>query len=298
MKFDILKIGLDPILHFESIGRLQSLKLAAGELGLSQPAVTHSLNKLESNLGVQLCLRSRTQFALTEAGKNLYHLSKDIKYGLKKYQNFLENNESFDGFFSIGMLDNLQNRQFEKVLRKTISAFPNMKLNIQIYSASDIQRLVAVGELDIGIGIFNEKKAHLTYSIVGTETICHYISEHHPLWNKKEINDDDVKKDFITWVDILTRDKLTLESEIFIQNKKNIKNINSYTNNLHTAAMLLKMGASIVPLPSEFLKSQKVDFKYRKLDGLFKSYILKQELVSRNDVANSSAPTQFFLNQF
>jgi DNA-binding transcriptional LysR family regulator len=47
---NILKIGLDPLLHFEVIARLQSLKKASDELGLSQPAVTQSLNKLEQNL--------------------------------------------------------------------------------------------------------------------------------------------------------------------------------------------------------------------------------------------------------
>lgn len=298
MKIDILKIGLDPILHFESVSRLRGLKLAAGELGLSQPAVTHSLSKLERNLGIQLCIRTRTQFLLTEAGERLFAISQDIKRNLKTYQNFLENKEDYDGLFSIGVLDFIKNEKFEQAIEKTMSVFPKMKLNIQVFAATEIQNLVSVGELDIGIGLFNHKLSHLSYRAVGEETICHYISDKHPLWNKKEIKEEDLRNHSITWVDIISRNKLALMAEIFVENKRGIKNVTSYTNSLLSAMWILKSGASIVPLPAEFLESTKRDFKYRKLGTIRKPYILKQELVTRQDFTNASVATRFFLEQF
>jgi DNA-binding transcriptional LysR family regulator len=299
MKFqlDILKVGLDPILHFESIGRLRSLKSAAHELGLSQPAVTQSLSKLESSLGVKLCVRSRTQFVLTEAGQRLFSLSQEIKKGLVSYQGFLEQKESYDGLLSIGILSQIQNEEFEKAIVKTVKAFPKMKLSIQSYAASEIQSLVSVGELDVGIGIFNQKLGHLSYKSIGEETICHYISEKHPLWSKQGLVEDDLKNHPITWVDILSRNKLALAAEIFVENKKGVRNVMMYTDNLLAAIWILRSGTSIVPMPAEYLESEKRDFKYRHLGTIRKPFTLKQEVVSRRDFANASVATKFFLQQ-
>lgn len=298
MKIDILKVGIDPILHFESVARLQSLKLAAGELGLSQPAVTHSLSKLESNLGVQLCVRTRTQFALTESGKRLFILARQIRQGLRDYQDFLNDNESFDGLFSVGILSLIQNDKFETAIERTVRAFPKMKLSIQAYTATEMQNLVSVGELDVGIGIFNSKLSHLSYQAVGKETIAHYISDRHPLWKKREVTEEEFRNHAVTWGDIIKRDKLTLTAEIFGENRRGIKNVRSYTDSLLAAVWILRSGTSIVPLPSEFLASEKRDFKYRSLDSIRKPYVLNQEVVSRRDFANASIATKFFLKQF
>jgi hypothetical protein len=60
---------------------------------------------------------------------------------------------------------------------------------------------------------------------------------------------------------------------------------------------ILRSGASIVPLPAEYLESEKRKFKYRKLGRVRKPYVLKQELVSRREFASASIATRFFLNQ-
>lgn len=50
----------------------KSLTKAAGDLGISQPAVSQSLKQLESHLGVKLTQRCPHGIALTEEGKKLF----------------------------------------------------------------------------------------------------------------------------------------------------------------------------------------------------------------------------------
>ncbi|MCC9620553.1 LysR substrate-binding domain-containing protein [Thalassospira sp. MA62] len=57
---------------FEAVGRLGSLTQAASELGLSQPAVTYQIKRIEDQLGVSLLQRSRGGSRLTAAGKTLF----------------------------------------------------------------------------------------------------------------------------------------------------------------------------------------------------------------------------------
>lgn len=298
MKHNILSLGIDPILHFEAVARAKSLKKASQELNLSAPAVTQSINKLEANLGVKLCIRSRGGFELTEAGKKLHSIAEEIKNKLLSYEHYLNEETEFDGIFSIGMIDNFQNHKLEIALEKTMKAFPKMKLSLQVHSATELQNLIVTGEIDIGFGIFNRKLDALTYRIIGAETICHYISEFHPFWGKRESKQSDYQTNTKTWVDIIHRERNILAHEIFDERNKQKSKISSYTNNLNAAVILLGSGTTIVPLPSEYLESRKLGFKFRALRVAFPPYTLKQELVMRRDFLQGSIVGKFFQRFF
>lgn len=296
MRQDILKLGLDPIIHFEAIARLGSLKLAASELGISQPAVTQSLKKLEASLEVNLCTRGRSSFALTESGKRLFNLAKEFKLGLKDFENFLENKDGFDGLFSIGVLDNIQNRKFEATLENLVKRYPKVKLNIQSYTANEIQNLVSLGELDVGVGVFNQKRETLTYTPIGTEKICHYISDRHLLWKKRSISKKDVTGAHVTWSDMISRDRRAIEIEIFSRNKTNTtQDYASYANNLNATVFILRTGISIVSLPEGHIESKKLDFKYKQLNSIIKPFLLQQEVVFRDEFSHNSLATKSFI---
>lgn len=57
---------------FEAVGRLGSLTRAAQELGLSQPAVTYQIRRIEEQLGATLFHRSHGGSRLSEPGEVLY----------------------------------------------------------------------------------------------------------------------------------------------------------------------------------------------------------------------------------
>ncbi len=56
---------------FEAAARLGSFTRAAGELGMTQPAVTRQIRALERSLGCELFVRSANRSELTEAGRRL-----------------------------------------------------------------------------------------------------------------------------------------------------------------------------------------------------------------------------------
>ncbi len=73
---------------FESAARHGSFSLAAEELALTPSAVSHRINKLEAEIGIQLFVRSHRKISLTEEGGRIYQT-------LKKTLNAL-NQEIFD----------------------------------------------------------------------------------------------------------------------------------------------------------------------------------------------------------
>lgn len=54
---------------FKNVARLNSISLAAKELHMTQPAITHIINKLEKRYALTLFDRSRQGTMLTENGK-------------------------------------------------------------------------------------------------------------------------------------------------------------------------------------------------------------------------------------
>lgn len=85
-------------------------------------------------------MRSRAHFALTDAGKRLFTLAQGIKASLLDYQAFLEATASFDGTLSVGILGALRNAPFERALASVAREYPQLKINLQVYPADDIQR--------------------------------------------------------------------------------------------------------------------------------------------------------------
>ena len=57
---------------FEVAARHESFALAAEELSLSPSAVSHRINLLEEELGIQLFVRSHRKVELTQEGKRVY----------------------------------------------------------------------------------------------------------------------------------------------------------------------------------------------------------------------------------
>ncbi len=65
------KLDLGWLRVFEAVGRLGSLTGAAAELGMSQPAVSYQIRRIEEQLGVPLLRRMHRGSALSEAGERL-----------------------------------------------------------------------------------------------------------------------------------------------------------------------------------------------------------------------------------
>src|SRR5881227_4488141 len=65
------RANLDDLLAFVAVGRERSFTKAAAKLGVSQPALSHTIRELEARLGVRLLTRTTRSVSPTEAGERL-----------------------------------------------------------------------------------------------------------------------------------------------------------------------------------------------------------------------------------
>src|SRR5207253_8415560 len=64
---------LDDLQAFVAVARERSFTKAAGKLGVSQSALSHTIRELEERLGVRLLTRTTRSVSPTEAGEHLLH---------------------------------------------------------------------------------------------------------------------------------------------------------------------------------------------------------------------------------
>lgn len=272
-------LNLNALIHFHYIAKNRSLSLAAQELNLSAPAVTHSLNNLEDTLKQKLCVRSRSGFQLTTAGSRLYEATQKIVGELDSFSNSQGNDQEFSGILSVGVLDNFQNADVEEVLRQVSQQFPQMKLSIQSYDSDTISKLILSHELDIGFGSFSNRSPRLRYVKVGEVGLRYYISKNHPLWKKKKVSKEDLHGQKTTWLDNRNRSKSDLELNIFVENQKYKMQFYGFSNNLSAAVQILLSGHAIVPLPESYGDALAKTQPVKKLEIESKSKVLDEFLV-------------------
>ena len=85
-----MNINLEYYKIFYYVGKFKNITLAAGELSLSQPAVSQAVKNLEKSLGSTLFIRTSKGVRLTDEGEVLYSFVKrgyeSILLGEKKLQ--------------------------------------------------------------------------------------------------------------------------------------------------------------------------------------------------------------------
>lgn len=289
-------LNLNSLLHFNAIAKNKSLSLAAKELHLSAPAVTHSLNNLEQSLKTRLCLRNRSGFELTDAGIKLFQATEKIIAEIEGFSAEQTQENRFSGILSIGILDHFENQEIEEALKQASQKFPTMKLNIQSYDSDTINRLILDRQLHLGLGTFSNRSPRLKYIKIGDEALRYYISKNHPLWKKKSISKDDLIGQKTTWLDNRNRTKSDLEENIFVENLKYKMQFYGFSNNLSGALQILLSGHSIVPFPENYGDTLAKIHPIKKIDLETKSKVLDQTLAYNPSAEQNNAAK--FIIQF
>lgn len=112
---------------------------ASRKLNVAQSALSYNLKQLENQLNKNLVIRDNKNFELTEEGNNLYESIKPIFEKLDK--NLVQfHNSSVHDEITIGIRHSLSDYIFKDCINEFIKKYPNIHLNIKLYSKLDIKK--------------------------------------------------------------------------------------------------------------------------------------------------------------
>jgi DNA-binding transcriptional LysR family regulator len=137
---------------FVEIARQKSFTRAAERLRIAQPAVSMTLRKLEEELGLTLLHRQEKRVSLTAEGEALLRHAERILDGCRAAEaEMAELRGLARGEVRIGIPPMMSSYYFPRLIREFRERYPQLQLSVNGEGAASIQRLIARGELDIGV---------------------------------------------------------------------------------------------------------------------------------------------------
>jgi DNA-binding transcriptional LysR family regulator len=178
-------MNADNLNAFLSVYRSGGFSAAAETLNLTQPAVSHRIQALERDLGVQLFDRTSRGVVLSQAGRELLPHAERVLAALsntQKAMRALGNAEG--GAISIAVVGTLADRIFAGVLNKFAGEFPRVEVSLQTARSAEVGELVRRGTADLGLRYQIEPATDLASEELAREPLLVVCSKHHPLAGK------------------------------------------------------------------------------------------------------------------
>lgn len=150
---------------FVSVARHLNFTRAAGELHISQPAISRHIRELESTYKTQLFERTGNTVRLTRAGETLLRYAESI---LETYRNLqLEMNlltGNFSGELRVGASTTIAQYILPPLVARFISLFPDVRLTLTSGNTEQIEQALESHKIDIGLVEGAHRKPSLRYT--------------------------------------------------------------------------------------------------------------------------------------
>ncbi len=149
-----MKFRLNDISHFIETSSCKTIVQASHKLEISQPALSESLKRLESDLGYTLFYRSRTGIQLTPSGKLFLEKAKIALSYLHELDIKNDQSEIFaNRTISVGCHTTVAQYSIPKALKFLKEKAPDFKIELKHDLSRNIQTEIQNGRIDIGLVI-------------------------------------------------------------------------------------------------------------------------------------------------
>lgn len=141
----------DPMLlrTFLAVADGQSFTRAAGELGISQPAVSQQVRRLEEAAGRQLVLRDTRHVALTDNGQAMAGFARSILAAQDEAASYFTGS-AMSGRLRFGVADEFAlGPDLPAILRHFRELYPRINLELTVTQSGELYRRVQANQLDL-----------------------------------------------------------------------------------------------------------------------------------------------------
>lgn len=144
-----MNVSLRQLRVFEAVARLLSYTRAAEELHLSQPAVSMQVRQLEDEAGLALFERLGKRIVLTEAGRELYHYSRQVNRSLVEMEEVLESLRGVNrGHLQVAVASTV-NYFAPRLLAVFQQRYPGIRLTLDVTNRESLVQLLDANAVDL-----------------------------------------------------------------------------------------------------------------------------------------------------
>jgi LysR family transcriptional regulator, carnitine catabolism transcriptional activator len=233
---------------FLKVAELQSFTRAAGELHVSQSALTVQVKQLEEELGVLLLDRNKRGVTITAAGRDLLGPLERLVAEAEAIAGYARDISAVrTGAVAIAALPTIAAGILPGALRRFARQHPEIRFSVQDVVADRVRQLVSGRSVDLGLGTPAEHDRELKATPLYQDSLAAFVGMDHPLAKRKELNLHDV----LRYELILPNRESSVRRivEAAIARERASANIRYETNFMPTALAMARsgLGAAILP---------------------------------------------------
>ncbi len=153
-----MSVVLEDIKYFLFVSETLNITRASELAGITQPALSYSVKRLERELGGPLLIRLKNGVQLTKLGESFAQRGRALLFEWGEIKALVSNEKgAVVGKYSLGVHPSVALYTLEHFLPELDRSFPNLEFNLEHGLSREITKKVINWELDFGI-IVNPKK--------------------------------------------------------------------------------------------------------------------------------------------
>lgn len=244
---------LKHIRTFRAVTECGGFSMAEVELNMSKSAISKQIADLETRLGVQICHRGRSGFALTPEGQLVYKASTKMFGALEEFRSELNGLQKRPvGTLFVGCIDTIITSRRSPVLdifTQFSSSYPDVEIKMITASGAEIDQGISDRRIQIGFSTDRGKVKDAKDIPLFSEFGYLYCGKNHPLF--------DVDDSKLT-IDLLNQERFAQHaySETEISNELDVGFLPAAAGQFTEGiAMLILTGNFIGFLPEHYARS-------------------------------------------
>ncbi len=178
-------MDLRDLRYFETIARLEHLGRASKMLHRTQPALTSSIRRLESECGATLFERSGRGIRLTDAGQLLLKWAQRLRLGVEDAKRELSSlQKGLTGHVRIGIVPTAAQFMLPSVAKQLLAEAPSVILNTHIGLIDTLKPMLELGKLDLMICTEGRQEKWLISRMIAEDPVVVATHEGHELFRE------------------------------------------------------------------------------------------------------------------
>lgn len=183
-----INLNLDELRAFIAVADHASFSAAAGELHLSQSALSRRIDRLETALGARLFERTTRKVTLSAVGREFLRRARELLDGLEEsMMNIREVAGKMRGEVTIACVPSAVRYFLPQVLGEYHRQYPNIVVRIVEEGANGVLAAVARSEADFGLNYIGTQEPDVDFEPVLKEPFVLACRRDHPLARRRKV---------------------------------------------------------------------------------------------------------------
>lgn len=189
-------MNLRSLEYFVTVAKELHFNRAADICGVSQPALSIQLQKLEGELGVRLFERNNKKIIITQAGEALLGRASTILQEVKDIKSLAQNfADPYGGDLKLGAFPTLSPYLFPKIIPDLNDSYPEMKLFLHEEKTDDLLEMLNDGRIDAAFIALPLDEKYLEYEEVFEEEFFLSVPRTSYLATEKSVSMKNLKEE-------------------------------------------------------------------------------------------------------